>query len=77
MTTEAPELIPAVRFLGLFNVPGEGVVVHLEIDGEGALFDRHGLQYRIVQLWQRNLAHAVEDQALSQLNLAAPGESGS
>ncbi len=60
------------RLVGIFSMPGEGLVVELGT-GEGtALFDRQGLQYRILQRKREGLDTSTEENALLQMNSFAP-----
>ena len=58
--------------VGIFSMPGEGLVVELGFDGKTALFDKQGLQYRLIQRQQAGLDTSTEQSALSQINSYAP-----
>lgn len=58
----------ATEFTGLYNLPGEGLVAELVIDSKAHLFDRQGLQYRIVHMKQEGVIAEVEERALAQMN---------
>lgn len=68
MTTMKVDLAQTVRLGEIFQVPGDGFVVELYWDGEVHLFDKQGLQYRILQKKQQGLNCDVEESALIQLN---------
>lgn len=58
-----------VEFVGLYNMPGEGLVAELKYDSESLLYTRQGLQYRILKLKQEGVDTSVEESALTQINL--------
>ena len=60
------------RLVGIFSMPGEGLVVELGLDSGTALFDRQGLQYRILQRKGQGLDTSTEENALTQMNSYAP-----
>lgn len=57
-----------VEIVGIYNIMGEGLVVELLDNQQAALYDRRGLQYRIIQRKKQGLDTQVEDRALRQLN---------
>ena len=56
------------RFIGLYELPGEGLVVEFRYQGEVLLYDRRGLQHRIVQRKRDGLDTSVEEAALGRIN---------
>jgi len=52
----------------VYNIPGEGLVCELYSNGQPLLFDRLGLESRIVQRRKTGLDTAAEEQALQLLN---------
>ncbi len=60
------------RFVGIFSMPGEGLVVELGSSDGTALYDKQGLQYRIIQRQQAGLDTSTEEIALGQMNNFAP-----
>ena len=60
------------RLVGIFSMPGEGLVVELSTDSGTALFDRQGLQFRILQRKREGLDTSTEENALLQMNSYAP-----
>ena len=56
------------HLVGIFSMPGEGLVVELGFARTTALFDKQGLQYRIIRRKQKGLDTSVEEKALSQIN---------
>ncbi len=60
------------RLVGIFSMPGEGLVVELGLDSGTALFDRQGLQYRILQRKGQGLDTSTEESALTQMNSYSP-----
>lgn len=57
-----------VELLGIYNIMGEGLVVELLEHDCAALYDRRGLQYRIIQRKKSGLDTQVEERALRQIN---------
>jgi len=54
---------------GFYNLPGEGILVELrDNDGQSMLFNRQGLQYRIVDRKQQGVDTSAEEKALAQIN---------
>jgi hypothetical protein len=53
-------------------MPGEGLVVELGLEEGTALFDRQGLQYRIIQRKQVGFDTSTEESALTQMNSFSP-----
>ena len=60
------------RLVGIFSMPGEGLVVELGLEDGTALFDRQGLQFRIIQRKQAGLDTSTEESALTQINSYSP-----
>ena len=58
----------AVELLGIYNIMGEGLVVELLEHDHAALYDRRGLQYRIIQRKKDGKDTQVEERALRQIN---------
>jgi len=58
----------AVELLGIYNIMGEGLVVELLEHDSAALYDRRGLQYRIIQRKKEGKDTQVEERALRQIN---------
>ena len=56
------------RLVGIFSMPGEGLVVELGFADSTALYDKQGLQYRIIHRKQQGLDTSIEEKALSQIN---------
>ena len=56
------------RFIGLYELPGEGLVVEFRYEGEVLLYDRRGLQHRIVQRKHDGLDTSIEEEALGRIN---------
>lgn len=57
-----------VELLGIYNIMGEGLVVELLENDTAALYDKRGLQYRIVERTKSGLDTQVEERALQQIN---------
>ena len=57
-----------VELLGIYNIMGEGLIVELLENNQAALYDRRGLQYRIIERKKQGYDTQVEDRALRQLN---------
>lgn len=60
------------RLVGIFSMPGEGLVVELGLESGTALYDRQGLQFRILQRKGQGLDTSTEENALSQMNSYSP-----
>ncbi len=59
----------ALEIAGFYNLPGEGILVELRADdGDTMLFNRQGLQYRIIDLKQKGIGTSTEEKALAQMN---------
>ena len=57
-----------IELLGIYNIMGEGLIVELLEDDKAALYDKRGLQYRIIERKKKGLDTQVEERALQQLN---------
>ena len=67
------DLTAEVELGSIYSIPGEGFVVELLIYGTAHLFDRQGLQYRIIEKGNQGLDASVEETALKQINNFGPG----
>jgi len=56
------------QFVCLYNVPGEGLVAELKVDGKTLLFSRQGLQHRLLTCRQAGINTNAEDLALEHMN---------
>ena len=59
-----------MKFLELYSIPGEGLVAAFESGGETLLFDRQGLQSRILTLRHQGADSSEEELALSRMSAA-------
>ena len=57
-----------IELLGIYNIMGEGLVAELLDNNSAALYDKRGLQYRIVERKKEGLDTQVEERALQQIN---------
>lgn len=57
---------------GIYNIPGEGFVVELHLASTTFLFDKQGLQHRIIEKKQKGYDATVEETALAQINNFGP-----
>ncbi len=57
---------------GIYNIPGEGFVVELHLSSTTYLFDKQGLQHRIIEKKQKGYDASVEETALAQINNFGP-----
>jgi hypothetical protein len=57
-----------VELLGIYHIMGEGLVVELLENDTAALYDKRGLQYRIVERTKNGQDTQVEERALQQIN---------
>lgn len=60
------------RFNRLYSLPGEGLVAELREGSRSLLFDRQGLQHRILERKKQGLDTSAEERALAQLNAYSP-----
>lgn len=56
----------------IYKLPGEGFVVELVLDDTTCLFDKQGLQHRIIEKKRLGLDALAEETALSKINNFAP-----
>jgi len=61
-----------VEILSLYNIMGEGFVVELRENEETYLYDRQGLQYRILDRKKQGIDTREEERALAQINSFGP-----
>ncbi len=61
-----------VELGGIYNIPGEGFVVELQMSDTTYLFDKQGLQHRIIEKKQKGYDATVEETALAQINNFGP-----
>ncbi len=59
----------SVEFEGFYDAMGEGVLASFLDDGVSKIFDRQGLQYRIVERKKDGFDTSVEETALTHMNL--------
>jgi hypothetical protein len=55
-------------FSCLYNLPGEGLVAEFRLGADTLLFDKRGLQARIVERRRRGEDTRVEEEALARMN---------
>ena len=60
--------ILAMKFLELYSVPGEGLIAAFEDLGDTLLFDRQGLQSRIIALKHEGSDSSQEELGLSRMS---------
>ena len=69
MTTASEfDITAEVALGGIYSLPGEGFVVELRFANATHMFDRQGLQHRIIEKKQRGLDASVEETALARIN---------
>lgn len=56
------------EFLNIYGLPGDGLVAELKIGAQHQLFDRQGLQHRIVTGKKQAVDTSAEETALAQIN---------
>ena len=66
------DIYEEVELGGIFSLPGEGFVVELHFTSATFMFDRQGLQHRIIEKKQLGLDSSVEETALAQINSFGP-----
>lgn len=59
----------SIEFEGFYDAMGEGVLASFLDEGVSKIFDRQGLQYRIVERKKDGFDTSVEETALTQMNL--------
>ena len=57
-----------MKFLELYSVPGEGLIAAFEELGDTLLFDRQGLQSRIIALKHQGRDSTQEELGLSRMS---------
>lgn len=57
---------------GIYNLPGEGFVVELHHGNATYLFDKQGLQHRILEKKEKGLDATAEETALQRINSFNP-----
>lgn len=62
----------SVELGGIFNIPGEGFIVELHFESSTYMFDKQGLQHRIIEKKRQGLDASVEETALAQINNFGP-----
>jgi hypothetical protein len=55
-------------FSCLYNLPGEGLVAEFRLGADTMLFDKRGLQARILERRRRGEDTRVEEEALARMN---------
>lgn len=66
------QLSEKTEFSGLYSLPGEGLVAVLRQASTTYLFDKRGLQYRIMEKKRHGLDAKVEETALLRINNFTP-----
>ncbi len=61
-----------LEILSIYNIMGEGFVVEMLEGEETKLFDRQGLQHRIIERGRLGLDTSKEERALAQINSFGP-----
>lgn len=59
----------AVEFEGFYDALGEGVLASFIENGVSKIFDRQGLQHRIIERKRDGIDTSVEETALTQMNM--------
>ncbi|MEE9447545.1 MAG: hypothetical protein V3V09_06270 [Arenicellales bacterium] len=57
-----------IELIGIYNIMGEGLVVEIMDNSKPMLYDRRGLQYRIIERKKLQRDTQVEERALAQIN---------
>lgn len=76
MPATSVDLSEKTELGGIYNLPGEGFVVELHQGSATYLFDRQGLQHRILEKKRLGLDAAAEETALLRINNFRPGFGG-
>jgi hypothetical protein len=56
-----------MKFLELYSIPGEGLIAAFDDTGETLLFDKQGLQSRILALKHQGIDSSEEELGLSRM----------
>jgi hypothetical protein len=72
MTIKKIDISEKVELGGIYNIPGEGFVVELHMETGTHMFDKQGLQHRIIEKKQKGYDATVEETALTQINNFGP-----
>ena len=72
MVLKVIDIREEVELGGIYTIPGEGFVVELHIGNATYMFDRQGLQHRIIEKKQKGLDATVEETALTRINNFGP-----
>ena len=59
---------PPIEFVRFYSLPGEGLVAEFRVPGDSLLFDRRGLEHRIVTLKRAGVDTSVEENALARMH---------
>ncbi len=65
-----------VEFIGLYVIPGEGTVAALREAAETQLFDKQGLEWKIIEKKKAGDDTEVEEQALAQIRQSDVASNG-
>lgn len=57
-----------VEFIGLYLIPGEGTIAALREASQTKLYDKRGLEWKIVEKKKIGVDTSVEEKALSLVN---------
>lgn len=57
-----------IEFVRFYSLPGEGLVAEFRVPGDSMLFDRRGLQHRILALKRQGIDTSVEENALARMH---------
>jgi hypothetical protein len=57
-----------MKFLELYSIPGEGLIAAFEEMGDTLLFDKQGLQSRIISLKHQGRDSSQEELGLSRMS---------
>lgn len=66
------ELEPTVELLGIYSITGEELIVEISEHDVVTLYDRQGLQHRIVTRNKAGFSTDVEESALVQISSFRP-----
>ena len=68
LTGQSFRTIQSMKFLELYSIPGEGLIAAFEEFGDTLLFDRQGLQSRIITLKHQGRDSTQEELGLSRMS---------
>ena len=57
------------KILGIYHLPGEGLIVEIQINSTVRLYDKQGIQHLILSGKKSGKDSSIAEKALAQLNI--------